>query len=116
LGGTEEKQIFGLRAWKTDPTQRTAMRTVLMTFPNGDHLLLGKIANDLEVYTKNVRAAFIVGIALICILASMAGVLVTRRTVRRIEAINATSRAIMQRGFDTRIPLRGTNDEWDQVA
>ena len=116
LKGAEAKQTFRVPAWKTDPTQRTAMRTVLMTFPNGDHLLLGKIANDLEVYTGNIRTAFIVGIALICILASVAGVLVTRRTVRRIEAINATSRAIMQRGLDTRIPLRGTNDEWDQVA
>jgi signal transduction histidine kinase len=42
--------------------------------------------------------------------------LVTRRTVGRIEAINATSRAIMQSGLDKRIPLRGTRDEWDQVA
>jgi signal transduction histidine kinase len=43
-------------------------------------------------------------------------VLVTRRTVGRIEQINATSRAIMQSGLDKRIPLRGTNDEWDRVA
>src|SRR5262249_8552829 len=70
-------------AWKAEPTQRTALRTVLMTFPNGDHLLLGKSANDLEAYTRNVKTGFIVGIALICILASMAGVLVTRRTVGR---------------------------------
>ena len=103
-------------AWKAEPTQRTALRIVLMTFPNGDHLLLGKNANDLEAYTGNIKTGFIVGIALICILASMAGVLVTRRTVGRIEAINATTRAIMQRGLDTRIPLRGMNDEWDQVA
>jgi signal transduction histidine kinase len=36
--------------------------------------------------------------------------------VGRIEAINATSRAIMLSGLDKRIPLRGTNDEWDSVA
>jgi signal transduction histidine kinase len=41
---------------------------------------------------------------------------VTRRTVGRIEAINATSRAIMLSGLDKRIPLRGTHDEWDRVA
>jgi signal transduction histidine kinase len=43
-------------------------------------------------------------------------VLVTRRTVGRIEQINATSRAIMLSGLDQRIPLRGSHDEWDRVA
>jgi signal transduction histidine kinase len=53
---------------------------------------------------------------LIFVLAAVAGILVTRRSVGRIEQINATSRAIMQSGLDQRIPLRGTNDEWDRVA
>ena len=38
-------------------------------------------------------------------------VFVTRRTVGRIEEINATSRAIMMSGLDQRIPLRGSHDE-----
>jgi signal transduction histidine kinase len=53
---------------------------------------------------------------LIFALAAMASVLVTRRTVGRIEQINATSRAIMASGLDQRIPLRGSHDEWDRVA
>ena len=62
------------------------------------------------------KTAVISGVALIFVLAAVASILVTRRTVGRIEAINATSRAIMQSGLDERIPLRGTNDEWDRVA
>src|SRR6202012_960483 len=58
--------------------------------------------------------AVISGVALIFALAAMASVLVTRRTVGRIEQINATSRAIMASGLDKRIPLRGSNDEWDR--
>ena len=53
---------------------------------------------------------------LIFVLAGVASVLVTRRTVGRIESINATSRAIMQSGLGQRIPLRGTHDEWDELA
>ena len=53
---------------------------------------------------------------MIFVLAAVASILVTRRSVGRIEQINATSRAIMQSGLDQRIPLRGTNDEWDRVA
>jgi signal transduction histidine kinase len=48
--------------------------------------------------------------------AAVVSILVTRRTVGRIESINATSQAIMRSGLDKRIPLRGSNDEWDRVA
>jgi signal transduction histidine kinase len=41
---------------------------------------------------------------------------ITRRTVGRIESINATSRGIMQSGLGERVPTRGTRDEWDQLA
>jgi signal transduction histidine kinase len=53
---------------------------------------------------------------LLLVLAGVAALLVTRRTVGRIEQINATSRAIMLSGLDQRIPLRGSHDEWDRVA
>jgi signal transduction histidine kinase len=56
------------------------------------------------------------GVALIFVLAGVASILVTRRTVGRIESINAASRAIMLSGLDKRIPLRGSHDEWDRVA
>ena len=68
------------------------------------------------MFAGKIEAAFVWGIVLIFVLAAVAGVSVTRRTMGRIEAINATSRAIMQRGLDERIPLRGTDDEWDRVA
>jgi signal transduction histidine kinase len=55
-------------------------------------------------------------IALMFLIAGVASILVTRRTVGRIESINATSQAIMLSGLDKRIPLRGTHDEWDRVA
>jgi signal transduction histidine kinase len=50
------------------------------------------------------------------VLAGVASFTVTRRTVGRIESVNATSRAIMHSGLGQRIPLRGTQDEWDQLA
>jgi signal transduction histidine kinase len=55
-------------------------------------------------------------VLLIFVIAGVSAVTITRRTVGRIEAINATSRAIMQSGLGKRIPLRGTRDEWDQLA
>ena len=72
--------------------------------------------DDLGAFVRDVDTALALGIVLIFVLAGAASVTVTRRTVGRIEAINATSREIMQRGLGRRIPLRGTRDEWDDLA
>jgi signal transduction histidine kinase len=97
-------------------TPKPLVRAMLEKFSNGDRLLVGRDISDLDSFTAQIKSAVISGVALIFALAGVASVLVTRRTVGRIEQINATSRAIMQSGLDTRIPLRGSNDEWDRVA
>jgi signal transduction histidine kinase len=97
-------------------TNRPLLRAMLETFPSGDRLLVGRDISDLDSFTDQIKTAVILGAALIFVLAGVTSILVTRRTVGRIEAINATSRAIMLSGLDKRIPLRGTNDEWDSVA
>ena len=97
-------------------SNRPLLRAMLETFPGGDRLLVGRDISELDGFADQIKTAVISGIVLIFVLAGVASILVTRRTVGRIEAINATSRAIMQSGLDQRIPLRGTHDEWDRVA
>jgi signal transduction histidine kinase len=92
------------------------MRGLINTFASGDRLLVGQDISDLDRFAGQIKIAVISGVSLIFLLAGVASVLVTRRTVGRIEQINATSRAIMASGLDKRIPLRGTHDEWDRVA
>ena len=88
----------------------------VQTFPNGDRLLVGRDVSELDSFADQIEMAIMSVVVLVFVLAAVASILVTRRTVGRIEAINATSRAIMLSGLDQRIPLRGTNDEWDRVA
>jgi signal transduction histidine kinase len=97
-------------------TGRPLVRGMLETFPGGDRLLVGRDLSDLDSFTAKIKAAVISFIVLMFAVAVVVTILVTRRTVGRIEQINATSRAIMQSGLDKRIPLRGSNDEWDRVA
>ena len=97
-------------------TNRPLMRAMLGTFPSGDRLLVGRDISDLDSFTSQIKTAVISSIALIFVIAGVASVMVTRRTVGRIESINAASQAIMLSGLDKRIPLRGSNDEWDRVA
>jgi methyl-accepting chemotaxis protein len=67
-------------------------------------------------FADEICAALAIAILLIFILAVVASVSVTRRTVGRVESINGTSRAIMKSGLGRGIPLRGTEDEWDHLA
>jgi signal transduction histidine kinase len=97
-------------------TNRPLLRGILETFPGGDRLLVARDISDLDGFIAQIRAAVISFLALMFVVGVVVSVLVTRRTVGRIEQINATSRAIMLRGLDQRIPLRGSNDEWDRVA
>jgi signal transduction histidine kinase len=97
-------------------TGQPLLRAMLGTFPDGERLLVGKDISDLDSFSDQIKVAVISCVALIFSVAAVASILVTRRTVGRIESINATSRAIMQSGLDKRIPLRGTHDEWDRVA
>ena len=97
-------------------TNPPLLRAMLGTLPGGDRLLVGRDISELDSFTDQIKTAVISVGALLVVLAGLASILVTRRTVGRIEQINATSRAIMQSGLDKRIPLRGSHDEWDRVA
>jgi signal transduction histidine kinase len=79
-------------------------------------LLVGRNASGLDMLGGKIATALAIAAALFLALAAAAGISTSRRSVARIEAINATSRKIMQSGLGERIPLRGTNDEWDGLA
>jgi len=92
------------------------LRVAFETLPDGSHLLVGRNIYDLDTFVGAIRTALAGTIGFLIVLAGMAAFLITRRTVGRIEAINTTSRAIMQSGLGQRMPLRGTRDEWDRLA
>jgi signal transduction histidine kinase len=99
-----------------DAASEQQFRAMSTTLPGGDRLLVGTDISDLDRFAAQIKAAVIAIIFLMFVVAVVASILVTQRTVGRIESINATSRAIMQSGLDKRIPLRGSHDEWDRVA
>lgn len=97
-------------------THGPQFRAAYHTLPDGDRLLVGRDTKELDEFFDRIKGGLAGGALLIFVLAAFAGVSVTRRTVGRIEAINATSREIMLRSLGKRIPLRGTRDEWDKLA
>jgi signal transduction histidine kinase len=116
-GGAAEQGWSEFRApVPSSASANPLVRGVNEALARGDRLLVGRDISDLDGFTARIKAAGFAVIVLIFALAAGASIGVTRRTVGRIESINATSRAIMLSGLDQRIPLRGSHDEWDRVA
>jgi signal transduction histidine kinase len=116
LKGSDGWGDFNAPEWKPDTADRPLLRAAFETLPDGYHLLVGKDIDDLNEFAGKIEIALALSALFTFVLGAVTSVFVTRRTVGRIEAINATSRAIMQSGLGQRIPRRGTRDEWDQLA
>jgi len=115
-GSSAGRRDFRAQEWRPDAADRPLLRAAFATLADGSHLLVGRDISDLDQFARKIDIAFALIVALIFVLAAVAGIAVTRRTVGRIESINVTSRAIMQSGLGKRVPLFGTQDEWDQLA
>src|SRR5262249_20192164 len=118
--GSWPPALLGTQGWADFEAPEAAghvlLRATYETLPDGSRLLVGRSLDDLDRFIGIIKTALVYGAMLTLVLATVAGVFVTRRTVGRIEAVNAATREIMQSRLGNRIPLRGTRDEWDQLA
>lgn len=95
-------------------TQAVRARTV--TLPDGLHLLVGRDLHDVYEVREIFLRAMGWGLALSLALAAAGGVLLSTGTLRRIEEINRTSRGIVAGELGHRVPVRGTGDDFDELA
>jgi signal transduction histidine kinase len=118
LKGADGWGNFSAPDWKAGAAQPppSPLRATFETLPDGSRLLVGTDIRELDELATKINTALLLTALLIFVVAGAASMMITRRTVGRIESINATSRAIMQSGLSERIPLRGTRDEWDELA
>jgi signal transduction histidine kinase len=82
----------------------------------GFHLLVGRDMHDLDAVQSLIAQALIWGFIITLVLALVGGTMMSRSTVRRIEAINETSREIMSGDLSRRIHTLNTGDDFDKLA
>ncbi len=86
------------------------------TLRGGYRLLVGRDMQELDATRSLIVRAIAWGLAITVMMALAGGIMLSRRTMRRLEAINETSRRIMQGDLSRRIPTRSTDDDFDQLA
>lgn len=82
----------------------------------GFRLLVGRDMYELEAMRARIVDALVWGLAITLVLALAGGIAMSRSMLRRLEVINETSRDIMSGDLSRRIPVRGSNDEFDELV
>jgi len=100
--------------WPTAESRPARARIFIV--PGGLRLLVGRDVNDFMAVKELVERAINFGMAITFALAMFGGIMMSRSTSKRVELINQTSQNIMRGNLSLRIPDRGTNDEFDQLA
>ena len=84
--------------------------------PAGFRLLVGRDLEERERLHDIVLAAGRWSLAIVIVLGVAGGLFVTRRVLKRVDAMTETTRKIMEGDLTGRLPIAGTGDELDRLA
>jgi signal transduction histidine kinase len=84
--------------------------------PGGFRLLVGRDLEERERLYDIVLAAGRWSLAIVIVLGVAGGFFVTRRVLKRVDAMTETTRKIMDGDLAGRLPIAGTGDELDRLA
>jgi len=84
--------------------------------PGGFRLLVGRDLEERERLRDIVLAAGRWSLAIVIVLGVAGGLFVTRRVLKRVDAMTETTRQIMDGDLAGRLPIAGTGDELDRLA
>jgi signal transduction histidine kinase len=87
-----------------------------LVLDSGLRLVVGRDVIERRGFTAIVFQGFFYAVIGILVFSVLAGVITSRRVLKRIDAINATSAKIMSGNLSERIPVTKANDEFDTLA
>jgi signal transduction histidine kinase len=99
----------------TDDTEHRAMVQVV-ELPGGFRLLVGRDLEERERIYGIIANAGRWSFALVVVLGVAGGFFVSRRVLKRIDAMTDTAHTIMAGDLAGRLPIAGTGDELDRLA
>jgi len=88
----------------------------VVALPDGAWLLVAREVQALGALADVLDRAFVTVLGVTLALALGGGLLMSNDVLRRVNAINRTSRQIMAGDLSQRMPTRGTRDEFDQLS
>lgn len=87
-----------------------------VTLPDRSFMLVGEDTYRVVEVEEAIVRAFGWALGIMVLLGAVGGSMVSLGFLRRVDAINRTSQAIMEGRLADRVPTRGTDDELDRLA
>lgn len=88
----------------------------VLRLPGGFRMLVGRDLGEREEFRKVIGQSLVWAVALMIGLALVSWFFVSRRVLKRIDSVSATSRRIMAGDLTGRLEVTGTGDEFDRLA
>lgn len=92
------------------------VRVFAQTFPDGSLLAVGADISNIEETSQAVMTAFGWAIVVTIGLGLLGGIALSAAFLKRVDTVSRTAEAIIDGDLARRIPLRGTDDDFDRLA
>jgi signal transduction histidine kinase len=92
------------------------VRASILLLPDGHRLLVGVDVTQQRRFLNTFRSATLWGIGLTALAGAIAGYFLSRRLMRRVQSVAETCDAIVGGELDRRLPMDGSQDEFDALA
>lgn len=100
-----------------DPVKKThSARLLLMPLPENLMLINGLDVEYAHQQEHTIFNSLITGVAITILLGALGGFIISISTIKKINLINDTIHKISNGHLEKRIPLRGTDDDYDLLA
>src|SRR5579862_6517106 len=97
-------------------TQTQPAQGALIVIPDGYRLLVARDISDAALYRERVKMTLLWSGLVALIVGLIGGAVMSRNLLRRVEQVNRTAERVMGGNLSDRVPLRGSRDEFDQLA
>jgi methyl-accepting chemotaxis protein len=87
-----------------------------LSLPDGRRLLVGRDIDTIDDREEELTQAAKWGSISVFLFAVLGGLLISKITASRLDAVSNTARAVMQGDLSVRVPIKGTGDDFDQLG
>lgn len=96
--------------------QSRAVRAGVFELPGAYRLLVGTDIHEREALKSRIGWTLLCSVALAILVGGLLGAWMNRHVLRRVDAISAAGRRIVEGSLDQRLPRSGSGDEFDVLA